>query len=347
MVLSKKGLLFCIYTALCVAILSLALPASLLAQLPSGIAPEKLLLSSAPTAPAPYQNVTIIAESYLTDLNRAVITWTVNGKQVDRGVGKTQIKVTMGAVGSELVIRAVANTPDQGNITSSLTLTAAAVTLIIEGETYTPPLYEGRALYSPNATAKITAIPQLLRGGSLVPPGDLVYTWKKDGKNVPTASGYGKSSYTVSPGFLTRPLRIEVEVSNVNQTVLARSAVELTTTPPLVVMYEKDPALGLIRERALETSYQLKNKEITVAAIPYFFSTPSPRGSSISYVWKMNGQAIANQSIDPSLLTLRQNGEVTGQGFVGVEVNHASQILQAARASFSVFFGNTVTPLTP
>ncbi len=307
---------------------------------------QKIQISAFPATPQPGQQVTLTAESFVASLRKAPIIWTVNGVQVDKGVGKTSIRITAGALGTSQTVRVSAETSEQGVVTDQLTLSPAAVALIWEGDTYTPPLYKGRSLYSPQSTVRVAAVPQIMKAGKILPPKGLVYTWKKDGKVIPEASGYGKDSYSFSAGFLTRPIRIDVEVAPTDQSVVARNNSTLTPRVPLVLVYEQDPALGLVRENSLETSYSLKNKEITLAAIPYFFTARSTDDPFLTYNWRMNGQSIPGNSNHPSFITLRQDGAVSGQGIISLEIAHKNYVLQDNTTSFSIYFGDNSSPLS-
>src|SRR5690606_11304016 len=59
--------------------------------LPTGVE-EQITIQQIPRIPSPGETVSITLSGYSTNLNKATITWTLNGNILNSGVGATQIQ---------------------------------------------------------------------------------------------------------------------------------------------------------------------------------------------------------------------------------------------------------------
>ena len=88
-------------------------------------------------------------------------------------------------------------------------------------------------------------------------------------------------------------------------------------------MYKNNPLYGIMYEKALNTSIELTDKELTLTAVPYFFSTKSKNGAFVGFSWAMNGQAISGNS---DTQTFRVPEDTTGASTVSLKVENFLKI---------------------
>src|SRR3989338_5459408 len=75
-----------------------------------------IVLDISPEFPMPKQNVTATLGSYATNLDKAYISWSINGQEMSKGVGKKVFFFTMGDLGSSVDLTATINTFDGQSI---------------------------------------------------------------------------------------------------------------------------------------------------------------------------------------------------------------------------------------
>lgn len=305
------------------------------AQTVPGIS-EPVTFTVIPEYPKPNQTVFISAQSYSTDLNKAIFTWSVNGKTYAQGIGLKEINFKLGKSGSATPVSVEVSTPDFGIIKNSLVFRPAEVSLLWQSDTYVPPFYEGKALHSFNGTFKITAIPEFFDvSGKRISPKDLIYTWKKNGRVDANSSGFGKDSFITSQtSYLREGEEVSVEVSSPKESLAGSASMTVTPSLPEVVFYENSPLYGLVYEKSLRGSVDLTSEEITLRAEPFYVSSTNPLDGSLSFDWKMNGGAISAFQ-NRSDLVLRK-GVSAGSSNVGLVVQHRTKLLQGASKSITI-----------
>jgi hypothetical protein len=90
-----------------------------------------------PEQPRPNQNVTIELSSYATEMNKATITWSVNGTTKLNGIGKTKLSITTGDVGQKTDVSIVIITQEGTRVDKRIVITPAQLDILWEApETY-------------------------------------------------------------------------------------------------------------------------------------------------------------------------------------------------------------------
>lgn len=325
---------FLLYILAIVTILS---PNVILAQTLPGVSDPVTMVVS-PNSPRPNERVTITLQSFSVDLNTATITWFVDGKRVSGGVGETSFVTRSGALGTTRKID-VSVRSGSFSFDESVTLRPGNLNLLWESDTYTPPFYRGKALHSYNGSFRVIAIPEIIgSNGRLIEAKDLVYTWRKNGSVVASASGYGKNSFVSSQtSYLRTGEEIGVEVSTTDGEVTVSRYVTIEPTVPKVVFYEASDFYGVRYGRALGDNFEMNGDELTVLAEPYFFSIPNRGHVSVSSTWKLNGAELLDFS-NESAVTLRRDGESSGRSELELVIQHRNKVLQGGRGSLSITF---------
>ena len=208
---------------------------------------------------------------------------------------------------------------------------AQSVDLLWQGETYTPPFYQGRSLWSTESSVTIFALAHNLGSRN-----SLNYKWTKNGTILGSLSGVGKNTLSIRDTIISRPQTIKVEIISVNGSVLASAQTNLTPTPSMITVYENNPLYGFMFHQTAGSEYELKDREITFTAFPFFFKTLTRSPSHLNYEWRTdNGGIEKNNSV-----TYRTPDNATGSSKVSLRVFNTNEISQDAQKSFLVKFGN-------
>ncbi len=292
-------------------------------------------VKTTPRYPGPNEIIRVTAESYLSDLNKATISWSVNGKILDSGIGKTSFSFKNGVSGetTRLRISIVTNTGE--NITKELTFNPVGVTIIWEADTYTPPFYKGKPLLTAQARVRVVAIPDMANSKNSLDSSKLVFVWEKDGSAVQESSGYGKNSFSFTGPKPYGETNVRVKVSSLNDSINSEIRISLPLSRPVILFYENSPLLGTSYNRPLDTSLTLTKKELTVTAEPYFFSNESEGGQRINYSWSLNGDRVSTTG---RTITLRNEDGSTGASLLALSMRNTKLLFQSANKSLTVNF---------
>jgi hypothetical protein len=301
---------------------------------------DNLELQLTPEHPAPNQTVQVKVVGYGINLNDAIIEWYVNGTLIGRNVQETSF-TTRGA-GSPSTLSVVVAPEGSSPITKQISVYPTEVIMLWEADTFTPPLYRGKALPSSDSSVRIVALPNFVRtNGTVMDPRDLVYTWKKGGSTLGPQSGMGKNTLEIASEKMYRSELYRVEVESPDGVFQGEGQVTIASYAPEVLLYENDPVLGMRFERALMEGYTLKNEEVMVTGVPYFFSTEARSDPTLAFTWRMNGSEVESARNDQSSVTFRLSGAGEGTARIALDVQHLSKILQVAKHSFSIMFSGT------
>lgn len=303
---------------------------------------SKFSLKLTPTAPKPFDEVSMVVESFSTDLNQATIKWFVDGKLVKSKKGDKELKTQVGGLGSKQDIRVIASTLNLGELRVDTTIRPAQVELVYQANTYTPPFYKGKALSTYRSGARVIAIPHLVQSNGVPVAGeDLTYTWKENQTIRGDKSGRGRNSYIVRQASIMRgETVVSVDVMSPKGDLHAIENIAVKPALSKVLFYESDPLQGILYHAALSKTYALKNDEVTLQAVPYFFSVYGKEGSELKYAWTQNGAPLQGTPLKQSILTLRK-GEESGVASVRLNVDHKDNVTESASNELIIEFGDT------
>ncbi len=291
---------------------------------------ESLSVEVVPTVPGPNQPVTINVESYSFDISRSILVWTANGRLALQGTGERSFTFETGSVGTESRIGLQITSPTGIIIERTFLFPISGLDVIVEADTYTPPFYRGRTLPTAGAVVRFVAIPQS-------PVANLMFRWEDDFEFMQAASGLGRNVMSTRPNEFSTGRIYGVEVSSSNGSVKARRQINISYEEPEVVFYEESPLRGVLYHKALTQQIELRSKEITVIAEPYYFSTLRRESPTLTYEWTLNGE-LTGVTPSPSL-TLRQDTEGEGSAGITLSIQSLDRLLQAASAFFTLTFG--------
>lgn len=210
---------------------------------------------------------------------------------------------------------------------------AQGVDILWQANTYTPPFYEGRALWSTQSGITLVAIPQGLDN-----PSNLNYKWSRNSTVLGSSSGVGKNSLAFLDSILSKPQTITVEIvreTGDGETVLAKGETTVTPTKPFLLVYENNPLYGFMFHQAISDEYKLPEGEVTFTAFPYFFGAASRLSPDFTYEWRTNTGGLETRGS----VTYRAPEDASGSSQVSLRVLNKKSITQDLRKGFLVKFG--------
>lgn len=318
-----------------------AAPALSLAATAMPASASAVAIEIIPEVPAPYERATLVLTSYSADLDRSLIVWTINGKEVAKGIGKKAFSFVLGGVGDISVVRVDVQAGLLGTITNTLTFNPGYVDILWEAtDSYIPPFYKGKALPASQATLRITAVPNMVSAsGKIFAPESLVYNWKQDFKysEFYDQSGFGKQSVILQKNIFSLGEFIEAEVSALSGGNSAKGEISVDQYSTNILLYRDDPIMGIDYAHALSGSFALDRQEVNLIAEPYYFSSRGREGG-LSFAWRLDEKALPENEAGKSHIVFRQEGGTSGSAAISVDVKSISRVLQFARSALSLSF---------
>ncbi len=292
-----------------------------------------IVLDISPNYPAPNQSVTATLTSFVTDINKAYISWSVNGKEALSGVGKKTFSFSAGGVNTTSTLEANIQTFNGPSVVKRAGLAPAGLDLLWQApDSYAPPFYKGKIFAGTEGTFKVVAMPNLATNSA-----NLTYVWTKDNNGAPDSSGWGKNYFIFKNNYLEKDNTVGVAISDVSGNTNATGTITLQTVPPTILFYKKDPTLGIKYEQAIENGSNINKNGETLVAEPYFFSTKNINSTDLTFDWSINGQTISTPS-PKNILSIKPSGGKAGQAFIKVGINNARTLFQNLEKQINVSF---------
>ena len=291
-----------------------------------------------PEYPRPREAITVSVESYNIDLNRADVRWFVNNKLVKAGIGEKRLETVASGAGGLTDIRVVVLGENGATYSAGISFRPAEVSLLWQAESYTPPFYKGKALMPYQGTVLVAAVPFFTRGGLLMSPESLIYTWMEGDEVIGDSSGKGKNLFVFRGSVPIRPKTISVAVESPDRRMIASASVDIVPVAPRLLFYEDHPLYGLMLGKALVGNFLLKSDEARIGALPYYFEAKERSGFDIAYDWQVNYEPILLER--GNALTLRRAVKEAGRSYLFLEARNAdeSKTFQAAEERLMIEF---------
>ncbi len=291
--------------------------------------------------PIPEQNLTITAKSYSIDINSATITWTVDGKVVQKGIGMITLDIKAPVLGKEKKVLVTAVSSNGITFSNSTIIGSGSIDLILENNGYTPTFFRGKTPTSYQNNVNVIAYPHLADSkGVEYDPKTLVYQWKKNSRVVEDQSGYGKQVYTHLGEIVPREAVITVTVSTRDGMKRASATTIIEYSSPTLSFYIDDPLYGPLWNRAVsENIYIGSEKETGVLMTPYGFNKPVNELGNLILTWMINGYERPELATNESVI-LRAPENSQGSSNIELTIRNKKEILQTASASFSAQFSS-------
>jgi hypothetical protein len=290
-----------------------------------------------PKNPDPYSMVSVSISSFSVDLDRAQITWDLNGDLVLSGVGEKKFSVQVGDVGEVSILKVEATFRNGNKLNKTLALQPSYLDLLWEAtDSYTPPFYKGKALPSPEATIKVVATPEIKSfGGTTYKPSTLIYEWKKGIETQQGVSGFNKQYFSFKHNFFDKEQGVRVSVSSPDKRSTAENSVTIPFGKPFIAVYTEDIQEGVDFSREVSRQQTILNGKTNLVVVPYFFSVDTAIDGDLEYVWKINGKETQNTS-QKNKLSIVKSGQEGGLAGLEVVIESITKLFQESRNSFSL-----------
>lgn len=303
---------------------------------------EQLVTEVEPETPKPGDIVTIDAETYSININTQLITWKVNGKEMLKGIGKKTFSFQLGQSGETSVVDVYVTPTNAPEITKRFTFSPIDVDILWQANTYTPPFYKGKALFTPESNVTFVAMPNIIMKGKRVDPSDVVYNWKVDREVDGDNSGFGKNSYDFTGSIILRPTLIQAEVyAAADDSVKGLNGFTLTHTYPQALAYENNPLYGILFNKAVRNQYTSFSDAVELDIYPYFFSTDD-KNANVAYNWSLDGNA-TDIPQDQNSALFKRKADGSGSAEASIVIGNPNKILQKAVAALGITFADKKT----
>lgn len=207
---------------------------------------------------------------------------------------------------------------------------AQSVDILWEGETYTPPFYEGASLWGAQSMIKLVAIPQGIN--------EVVsYVWSRNGTVLGSLSGPERNSLRVEDSIFSKTQSIRVELRNSAGKTIVENSINIAPVAQEVWVYENHPTLGYLFNQAASNSYTIRADEINLASFPIHFSVRSKEDPSINFSWRSN----AREDGQNNSVTYRVPEGESGQTSIRSRIALPQYLKQTAEKNFLIQFGNS------
>lgn len=293
-----------------------------------------------PPFPGPSEVVTAEVISNLINVNTTPITWLLNRKIRLQGVGKSSFTFKTGEVGSVTLFRVEVTTEQVGVVAKDIEIRPSDVDILWEADTYTPPFYKGRALPTSKSYIKMVGIPHFVATSGKVAPENLVYQWKKTYTPNPNDSGLGKNTYLYRGGYSLNEDVVDTVISTADNKISVSKKTKISIREPKIVFYERRPLEGVRYENFLGGSFDLKEKELTLRAEPYFFSFSNADNNSADFTWQLDGKKLETDPDKKSEFTLRKPENGSGRAGITLKIENTRYDLQSASKNISLSYTN-------
>jgi hypothetical protein len=287
-----------------------------------------------PKSPGALEKIVVRIESFAVDLNTANIAWNVNKEFVKDGIAEKELTITTPDFGQKTVVDVVIITAAGDKIDKQFVIAPAEVDLLFEAQTYTPPFYKGKALPTFKSLVRVTAIPRF--NALTSNPKDYYYAWTYN-RNQGLGEAQGKNSVVVPMGYADSQIPVGVKVNLAGTDWTGVKNITISGVPAKVVLYERDPLLGVQFHKPLTSTLSSKETELTLYAVPYFFSSDDLENGNLIYTWEVN-RRYTSPGLSPRYLTLVKPEKSAATYGVSLRIQNPKRILQEAYANTEISF---------
>lgn len=286
-----------------------------------------------PQNPVRGEQVDIRLLSRTLNLRGVTIRWLVNGQQVESGVGVTSISLTPEAT-RQFEISAIIGS-ENDDLEFSKTFTPSEIDMIWEAlDSYTPPLFEGKALFSGDGTVRVTANPFIYRpDGTQYSPSNLVYDWEYNGLVYGDRSGFGRSSFEINAG--SGRSQVTVEISSRSGQILAKESITFYAQQSNLAIYQFLPLQGVLFNSAVSNEFIMESPEVNFVAYPLYVDISSVNDRNVTYNWRINNLPADG---DGNQITFVNANDTEGRADISLEVSTEPRFWGPLDKSFTLEF---------
>jgi hypothetical protein len=297
---------------------------------------EQVSYTVLPERPNIGDTVDFKAEMYGTPVQDAIFDWEVNGRAYKQGQGVNQISVFIDA---DTTVNVTIETISGQTLYKQWVFNPKKVIIFWEANTYTPPFYKGKSLYTAESGLKLYGIN--LDAKNPLTNNYANYVWKMDGKVKGNDSGVSKNTFTYQGDILQQEPYFELLYSNVTsyaavkagqseESINVRSVLRVKTLLSDIFTYEKTPLLGILFNKKVPTVFPVTRAETSLVAYPMYYSLDS--SLLPNYTWTLNDNIIKRNS---NILTFKKTAD-NEQSRLTLYIENAKSLLQSKDVTYVI-----------
>jgi hypothetical protein len=291
-----------------------------------------IILDISPQYPKANETVRASLSTFTTDLNKANISWILDGETKLAGIGKKNFSFTFTNSKYSKTLEAKIETISGATLNKKIILSSSNIDILWEAvDTYVPPFYKGKTLIPVEGNIKIVAIPNSKNSAGFA------YAWKQDNKNKSSASGYEKNSYSYKNTYLEKDNTVEVSVSDLFGNNIGTNKITITPGIPKILFYEKDYVFGTNWNRSISNYFTVKEGGLSLIAEPYFFSQKNLSSAFLSFDWSLGGQKTPTPK-QKNTISIKPEIGKSGNSTIKLVINNISTLFQTTEKELNVNF---------
>ena len=294
------------------------------------IPPFRLVVE--PIVPLPYTQVKVKIEPLLGKPKE--ITWSINGENIKEFNNQNTIEVSVYGVGVPTTVSATGIVNNK-YITIVEEIFPISVTVLIEGDTYTPPGFKGASLLSPQSPIKAVAnIYYKSKNGRVYTEKDFSIKWSYGGVGRKPQLGennYLYINYSVLDNSNNR--YISIKITNRDLDIDRLVQFPFYFVAPEIVLYREHQIYGPIYGKTYGVNNKLGVKAIQLVLEPFYFDNESVEKNLLSYNWSINNE-ISTPKGRSILLDSNDNLFIT----LGVDILHKNSAYYLQSDRYETYF---------
>ncbi|MCX6738452.1 MAG: hypothetical protein NT098_00170 [Candidatus Parcubacteria bacterium] len=299
-----------------------------------------LSISLSPINPEPNSNVTATVSYSQGNTDTTNITWALNGQTKISGTGKKSFTFKTGNIGETSTVQVFLDTDSYGTINKEISISPNTLEILWEADTYTPPFYKGKALPTSQSTVRVIALPRFVYQNTPIDANSVVYKWKKGYFTNQASSGFGKNAFVYKTGYTFTSDDITLTATTQDQSISITKKIPVYVYEPKIVFFENKPLQGVRYENAIIDLFNYTESEVTVHAIPFFFSFADINNNNAAFTWRLDGKTLETNPDNRSEFTLRKPEKGSGRYQLKLGVDNKGYDLQTASKSISLVYNN-------
>lgn len=307
------------------------------AQVPAII--EQVSVDIVPEVPRPGDTVTLSVSTFGgIDINSAMINWVMNGKSSLKGRGEKRFSFQAGTDGNLSTIELHIQPQYGAEVVKTFKFNPAEVDVLWQANTYTPPFYKGKALYTPEADLQFVAMPNIIdSAGQKIQPSKAVYDWEIGFNHIADKSGYGVNYFNYTGSIISKPTKIRVTAYDpLNKESAGTGNLVVEPIQPTLLMYEVHPTYGTMFNNAANGTYNFGAQDIQLGVYPYFYSSNSRKG--VNYQWSINDNPLDTLPKNQDFLVLQKIKQDQGKSSITVSATMDDKALQLSNTSLDLLY---------
>ena len=299
---------------------------------------EKVYYEVSPTKPRVGETVEISTEMYGTPVKDAYFTWYIDGKEYEKGIGKNTISFFL-AKKTKVNVKILTGPGYPAE--NEWVFNPQNTVIIWEANTYTPPFYKGKSLYTPESALILNAIN--LDAKNPLTNTYSNYVWKVDGTVKGDESGVSKNTFLYQGDILLQEPYFEVIMQGVSayrngkqdvsddSLIDSSAALRVQTLETTDFTYESSPLLGVLFNKQFSSSiFKFDKNNTTIVTYPGYFSVPSTLNTS--YAWVINDETVRTNTNSITFKKIRDNEESR----LSISLQNPKALLQSKDISYII-----------